>query len=277
MQDFCSATGARTRELHVVTTGDKIVDRALSEIGGKGLFIKEIEEAILEGRADCAVHSLKDVPPELAGGLELGCIPKRADPRDAIRTRSGCSFSELPRGAKVGTSSLRRIAQLKQHRPDLEFVPIRGNVDTRLRKCDEGEVDAVVLATAGLQRLGLESKITEILTPELCLPAVGQGALAIEHRSGDDTIRQLLSRVNDPETALIVAAERGVMRAVEGNCQIPVGAYAIREAERIFLRGMLADADGDNLRYAEARAPWPTSEEEATQFGWDLGQQLRRP
>lgn len=275
MQQFSSATGVVTRELHVVTTGDKIVDRALSEIGGKGLFIKEIEEAILEGRADCAVHSLKDVPPDLAQGLELGCIPKRADPRDAIRTRSGCSFSELPQGSKVGTSSLRRIAQLKQHRPDLEFIPIRGNVDTRLRKCDEGEVDAVVLATAGLQRLGLESKITEILTPELCLPAVGQGALAIEHRSDDDNIRKQLAQVNDRATELIVSAERGVMRAVEGNCQIPVGAYAVREGDGIFLRGMLADHDGSNLRYAETRAPWPADVAEAAQLGWNVGQQLR--
>jgi len=276
MNEFTDVTGCGTSELHVVTTGDKIQDRALNEIGGKGLFIKEIEEAILEGRADCAVHSLKDVPAELAPGLQLGCIPKRASALDAIKTRSGCSFAELPAGAKVGTSSLRRIVQLRASRPDLQFVPLRGNVDTRLRKCAEGQVDAVVLACAGLHRLGLADQITEVLSDQLCLPAVGQGALAIELRVGDEHVASLLEQLNDPQTALQVAAERGVMQAVEGNCQVPVAAYAVLGEDTLHLRGMLADPDGSNVRRAEVTVPRPSSDEEARQVGVELGQGLRR-
>ncbi len=275
MKDFTEATGTLTEELHVVTTGDRIVDRALNEIGGKGLFIKEIEEAILDRRADCAVHSLKDVPADLAPGLALGCIPRRASPHDVIKTRSGCKFDELPEGAKVGTSSLRRVVQLKARRPDLEFLPLRGNVDTRLRKCEEGLVDAVILARAGLQRLGLEQHITETLSDEWCLPAVGQGALAIELREGDERLASLLAQVNDRETELQVAAERGVMAAVEGNCQVPVAGYAVREGQDMFLRAMLAEPDGSNMRREEVRVAWPESSEAARQIGWDLGQRLK--
>ncbi len=275
MKDFTEATGTMTEELHVVTTGDRIVDRALNEIGGKGLFIKEIEEAILDRRADCAVHSLKDVPADLAPGLALGCIPRRASPHDVIKTRSGCKFDELPERAKVGTSSLRRVVQLKARRPDLEFLPLRGNVDTRLRKCEEGLVDAVILARAGLQRLGLEQHITETLSDEWCLPAVGQGALAIELREGDERLASLLAQVNDRETELQVAAERGVMAAVEGNCQVPVAGYAVREGQDMFLRAMLAEPDGSNMRREEVRVAWPESSEAARQIGWDLGQRLK--
>lgn len=275
MADFSRGTGRSTSELHVVTTGDRVQDRALSEIGGKGLFIKEIEEAILEGRADCAVHSLKDVPAELAPSLALACFPARADARDAFKSRTGVGFASLPKGARVGTSSLRRIVQLRQRRPDLQFVPLRGNVDTRLRKCEEGEVDAVILATAGLTRLGLAHHITEVLEPEVCLPAIGQGALAIETRAEDANMRALLARLNDPVTELLVAAERGVMVAVEGSCQVPVAGYAVQRAGELWLRGFLAEADGSNPREQQVQVPWPKSASDAHQVGLALGAKLR--
>jgi hydroxymethylbilane synthase len=263
-------------ELHVTTTGDRIQDRALSEVGGKGLFIKEIEEALLDKRADIAIHSLKDVPAELAPGLSIACVPPREDPRDVIFTAGGSSFLELPRGAKVGTSSLRRMVQLRAARPDLEFVPIRGNVDTRLRRCEEGVVDAVVLAFAGLKRLGLAERATVVIEPELCLPAIGQGALAIECRSDDASTKALLAPHEDVETARLVAAERGVMHAVEGNCQIPVAGYAIREHDGIWLRAMLAEADGSHLRRRELRAAWPSSVAAAFELGVALGTELKQ-
>jgi hydroxymethylbilane synthase len=276
MADFQRATGASVAELHVVTTGDRVQDRALSEIGGKGLFIKEIEEAILERRADMAVHSLKDVPAEIAPGLAIGCIPKRADARDVVKTRSGVKFLDLPSGARVGTSSLRRVVQLRLARPDLQFVPLRGNVDTRLRKCDAGEVDAVVLAHAGLTRLGLEGHISEVLAPELCLPAIGQGALAIEIRDDDDALRELLLPVHDVVTALLVEAERGVMTAVEGSCQVPVAAFAEQVGDGLRLRSLLAEPDGSRLRQREVTVAWPASPPEARAVGLALGRDLAR-
>lgn len=276
MREFTTATGVETRELHVTTTGDRIVDRALNQIGGKGLFIKEIEEALLEGTADVAVHSLKDVPAELAEGLRLACIPKREDARDVIKTRNGERFEELPAGARIGTSSLRRAVQLQRVRPDLSFVPLRGNVDTRLRKCEEGEVDAVILAAAGLNRLGFRERYTHVLEPEVCLPAVGQGALGIEIRVGDERVAQWLAAVNDPDTEIAVAAERGVMLAVEGSCQVPVGAYAVREgASGLWLRGLLAEADGSKLRALEQHTSWPSTAAEAFEVGRELGQRLK--
>lgn len=268
--------GLDVSELHVVTSGDKIVDRALSDIGGKGLFVKEIEEAILDGRADIAVHSLKDVPAELAPGLELSCIPKREDPRDVIVTRSGCRFLDLPLGSKLGTSSLRRRFQLLQKRPDLVVLPVRGNVDTRLRKCREGVVDAVVLAAAGLRRLGLEEQVTETLETDVCLPAVGQGALAVEQRRGDQPTAEMVGRLRDKATALCVAAERGVMLAVEGNCQTPVAALAELRGEGVRLRAFLAEPDGSRPRSAEKVFPRPASEGEAHTFGQQLGAELKR-
>jgi hydroxymethylbilane synthase len=263
-------------ELHVTTSGDRIQDRSLAEIGGKGLFVKEIEESILNGQADIAVHSLKDVPAQLLSELTLGCFPKRADPRDVIVTRTGCSFAELPAGSKVGTSSLRRRVQLEARRPDLEFPSIRGNVDTRLRKCEEGTVDAIVLARAGLLRLGLQAKATEVLEPEVCLPAVGQGALAVEHRQGDTRVMELLAPLQDDETLLRVQAERGVMVAVEGNCQLPVAAYAERKGDQLWLRAMLAEPDGSNVRRADRTVPWPDSAATAFELGSELGSALKR-
>ncbi|MBK7585995.1 MAG: hydroxymethylbilane synthase [Myxococcales bacterium] len=267
--------GLLIEEKHVVTTGDRIQDRPLTEIGGKGLFIKEIEEALLDHSADVAIHSLKDVPAELAPSLTIGCIPVREDPRDVIVTRSGQKLAELPSGAKLGTSSLRRAIQLGLARPDLEIVPLRGNVDTRLRKCAEGVVDAIVLARAGLVRLGLADRATEIIEPEVCLPAVGQGALAVEMRTGDESTAAILSVLADRETAICVAAERGVMQAVEGSCQMPVAAYSIRSGDELYLRGFLAEPDGTKLRRREARIAFPTSEAEAARFGAELGRELR--
>lgn len=262
-------------ELHVVTTGDRIADRPLSEIGGKGLFLKEIEEALIDGRADLAVHSMKDVPPELHPGLTIGCVPRREDPRDVLISRTGKRFDELPAGAKLGTSSLRRAVQARALRPDMEVVPLRGNVGTRIRKCREGEVDAVLLARAGINRLLRENEVTQTLDPEEFLPAVGQGALAIEHRADDREMRTLLEPLQDSETALAVAAERGVMAAVEGDCKTPVAAFACREGEQLWLRGLLADPDGARLQRAEVRVAWPSSTQEAAEVGYELGRRLK--
>jgi hydroxymethylbilane synthase len=264
------------RELHVTTTGDRVQDRSLQSIGGKGLFIKEVEEAVLSGRADFAVHSMKDVPAECAPTLVVGCIAAREDPRDVAVTREGCLLADLPPGARVGTSSLRRRVQLQVFRPDFEVVPLRGNVDTRLRRCREGVVDAVVLARAGLARLGLLEQASETLDPDLCLPAVGQGALAVEHRATDVELRELLEPLTHSDTAIAVAAERGVMLAVAGSCQIPVAALAVRHEAEIWLRGMLAEPDGSRLRRAERRLSWMSSDAEAHQLGLDLGRELRR-
>lgn len=268
-------TGLELDELHVVTTGDRIQDRSLAEIGGKGLFIKEIEEAILDGRAALAVHSLKDVPAELAPALCLSCIPPREDPHDVLVSRSGQTFEELPSGSVIGTSSLRRQALLTAWRSDIETVPLRGNVDTRLRKCREGQVDAVVLAAAGLRRLGLQDQITQVLPAERCLPAVGQGALAIETRDDDEATRALLAAVNDEATMLTTRAERGVMAAVEGSCQLPVAAYALRDGDELWLRGFLAEPDGSRARSRELRDAWPTTPEAAWSVGHELGLQLK--
>ncbi|MEZ4439382.1 MAG: hydroxymethylbilane synthase [Polyangiaceae bacterium] len=261
-------------EVHVVTSGDKFVDRPLQALGGKGLFIKEIEEALLEGRADFAVHSIKDVPAELAEGLTLVSIPMREDPRDVLVSKSGAPLAELPKGAKVGTSSLRRKCMLHRSRPDLEIGPLRGNVDTRLRKLEEGEVDAIVLAYAGLRRLGLGDRATEVLDPEVMLPAVGQGALGIECRAGDDEVAARIVKTQDPETRLRVTAERAFMAAVGGSCQLPVAAYAERDGDELWLRAMLADADGSRPRFAERRTPWSDDVEAAAALGHELGREL---
>jgi hydroxymethylbilane synthase len=270
------ATGVSVQELQIVTSGDREQRTPLSQIGGKGLFIKEIEEALVDGRAHVAVHSMKDVPGALAPGCRIACVPRRADPRDALVLRRARSFEALPRGARVGTSSLRRGLQLKRWRPDIEIVPLRGNVDTRLRKCEEGEVDAAVLALAGLVRLGLAERVTEILPPERCLPAVGQGALAIEIRD-EPSIAEAVGKLADPETTMSVSAERGIMIAAEGSCQIPIAGYAVREGAELFLRGMLAEADGTRPRWLERRVPWPASVEEAEAIGREMGRELRGP
>ena len=268
--------GLAIDELLVVTSGDKTQDKPLQDIGGKGLFIKELEEALLDGRAHFAVHSIKDVPAELAPGLSLACVPKREDPRDVLVTRGGVKLADLPAGARVGTSSLRRAVAILAARPDLRAEPVRGNVDTRLRKVDDGSYDAVVLALAGLKRLGWQDRATEILDVDVSLPAIGQGALGIECREGDEETRAVLARMSDPETSICVAAERAVMAAVEGSCRLPVAAFAVRDGDRIHLRGLLADPDGSNLRRGERSAAFPADPREAERIGRDLGQELKQ-
>jgi hydroxymethylbilane synthase len=267
--------GLAVDELQIVTSGDQTQDKPLQDIGGKGLFIKELEEALLDGRAHFAVHSIKDVPAVLAPGLALACIPPREDPRDALVTRTGQKLAELPPGARIGTSSLRRAVSILEARPDLKAEPVRGNVDTRLRKVQEGQFDATVLALAGLKRLGWADRATEILPTSVSLPAIGQGALGIECRDGDEETRALLARLADPETTICVSAERAVMAAVDGSCRLPVAAHAVRDGAEIHLRGMLADPDGTRLRRGERRASWPSSPADAERLGHDLGAELK--
>lgn len=262
-------------ELPITTTGDRIQDKSLADIGGKGLFIKEIEEALLVGKADIAVHSMKDLPADLAPGLVVACVPERQDARDAFISRRSARLAELPLGSRVGTSSLRRAVQLGISRSDLEIVPLRGNVDTRLRRSEEGAVDAVILACAGLARLGWADRITERLAPADCLPAVGQGALAIECRENDEFVRSLLGQLSHVETSVAVAAERGVMRSTGGNCHVPLAAYAERLGERLWLRGLLAEPSGKHVRRAETKVLWPGSEAEAVRIGEQLGLELK--
>jgi len=232
----------------MVTQGDRIQDRSLASIGGKGLFIKELEFAIEEHRADIAVHSMKDVPADLPPGFAIGAVLTRADPRDALITRDGAArIEDLPRGARVGTSSLRRQAQLCALRPDLKIEALRGNVDTRLRKLDEGDMAAIVLACAGLIRLGLESRITGRVDPRQCLPAVTQGIIGIECREGDSPTLALLEALEDPATRLVMEAERAFSRRLGGSCQSPIAAYAELHADQIELHGLVAEPDGSRL------------------------------
>ena len=247
----------------IKTTGDAIRDRPLSELGGKGLFTKEIEEALLDGRAHLAVHSLKDLPTELPEGLVLAAIPEREDPRDAM---VGRTLANLPLGAKVGTSSLRRAAQLRQLRPDLQVESIRGNLDTRLRKLDEGQYDAILLAAAGLKRLGWGDRIAEILSPEQMCPAVGQGALAIEARAGFEGVAML----DHADTRTAVLAERGVLGALGGGCQVPIGAYATVSEGRVHILAIVAAPDGTQVIRAEAEGP----SAEASLIGASLAAEL---
>jgi hydroxymethylbilane synthase len=274
-----AAPGNAFEELQVVTSGDRIQDRPLSEVGGKGLFVKEIEEALLDGRADFAVHSIKDVPAHLPEGLLLACVPTRADPRDALVSPRHGTLEALPQAATVGTSSLRRSVSLLRLRPDLRVVPLRGNVDTRLRKVDGGECDAIVLAYAGLLRLGLAARATEVLSIDASLPAPGQGALGVECRAADASTRALLAQVAHAETAVCVAAERGVMRALEGDCKTPIAAHARRVTaaggDRLHVRAFVAAPDGSGHREGEADVAWPSAEADASLLGESLGARLR--
>lgn len=211
----------------IITKGDRILDVTLSKVGGKGLFVKEIEQAMLEREIDMAVHSMKDMPSELPEGLINGAVPKRVDPRDVLISNGGVTLDELPPGARVGTSSLRRSSQLAALRPDLVIEPVRGNIDSRLRKLESGEYDAILLAAAGLMRMGWEDRVSAYLPTEVCLPAVGQGALGIECRADDADLRKLLALYNDADTALTVAAERTFLGALNGGCQVPIGAHAV--------------------------------------------------
>lgn len=245
----------RVELVRITTKGDKILDAPLSKVGGKGLFVKEIEEALLRKEVDLAVHSMKDVPAELQKDLEISVYPKREDPRDAFVSRQFSTVKELPQGASVGTSSLRRSAQLLHMRPDLHIVPLRGNVDTRLRKLESGDLQAIVLAAAGLNRLGLAHRITAPLPPESVLPAIGQGVLGLETREGDQETQHLISFLNDPDTELAARAERSFLKTLEGGCQVPVAGYARVEGDLIILRGMVAELDGSKVLRQEIRGP----------------------
>lgn len=236
------------------TQGDKILDAPLAKIGGKGLFVKELEQALLDGRADIAVHSMKDVPVEFPEGLGLVTICEREDPADAFVSNTYASLDALPKGAIVGTSSLRRRCQLLQARPDLDIRDLRGNVGTRLAKLDAGQYDAVVLAAAGLIRLGLADRIRHKLDHALSLPAAGQGAVGIECRLADDRIRALLAPLHHEPTALCVRAERAMNAALQGGCQVPIAAFAVLADEQLQLRGRVGDVDGSQLLRAEASA-----------------------
>ncbi len=231
----------------IQTSGDKIVDVPLAKIGGKGLFVKEIEEALLAGEIDLAVHSMKDVPAQLPEGLEILCVPPREDSRDALISRDGGSFHMLKNGAQIGTASLRRQAQLLHARPDLHITMLRGNLDTRLRKLREGQFDAIVLAAAGLHRLAWSQNITEYLPPLLCLPAIGQGALGIEGRSHDQFVRSILAKLDDPATHTTVLAERAFLQRLEGGCQVPIAASANLVDEQLVLDGLVASVDGKTV------------------------------
>jgi len=235
-------------ELEIIkTTGDKIQDVALAKVGTKGMFTKEIEEALAEGRVDLAVHSLKDLPTTLAGPFEIAAITERVDPRDAFLSLKYNSVRELPQGARVGTSSLRRQAQLMQFRPDLAIFPLRGNVDTRVRKLEEGEYDAIILAAAGLKRLGKTQHIKEIIEPEIMCSAAGQGALGIEIRLGDETTRKHLEFLNDEPSRMATVAERALLNQLGGGCQVPIGAFAEVTDGVVKMTAICARPDGTEL------------------------------
>ena len=257
----------------ITTTGDRIQDRTLAEVGGKGLFTKEIEEALLAGRIDVAVHSMKDVPTWLPDGLEISTILPREDPRDAIISTGGQDLAGLPAGAVVGTASLRRQAQVLMTRPDLKVVPLRGNVQTRLRKLAEGQVDATLLATAGLNRLGMGDKVSAVLAPEDMLPAVAQGAIGLEIRSEDAVTRNTLAALDDPDSAIRVAAERACLAVLDGSCRTPIAAFAELEAEGadLRLRALVVLPDGSEAHRSERRGPVS----EAAALGRDAGAELR--
>jgi hydroxymethylbilane synthase len=253
------------------TTGDRVQNRLLAEIGGKGLFAKEIEEALLGGWIDLAVHSLKDMETWLPHGLVIACVPPRDDPRDAFVSASGARLASLPNGAKVGTASLRRQAQLLRHRPDLSILPIRGNVNTRLSKMEDGEVDALVLALCGLERLDLSRRASEILSREVMLPAVGQGALAVECRTADETVRQFVEPLHDPISAACVAAERAMLAALDGSCRTPIAGLAETDGDHLTIEGLLLEEDGSR----EIRARLKGGIDDAARLGGELGSELR--
>lgn len=239
----------------LVSKGDKILDVPLAKVGGKGLFVKELETAMLDGEADIAVHSMKDVPMEFPAGLGLAVICQREDPRDAFVSNTYPSLADLPQGAVVGTSSLRRQAQLLERRPDLQIKFLRGNVNTRLAKLDAGDYDAIILAAAGLIRLGFHDRIAEYLMTDVSLPAGGQGAVGIECRTDDDATKALIAPLHHELSAQQVTAERAMNRRLEGGCQVPIGCFAIHQEGQLFLRGLVASTDGKRILRDEIRGP----------------------
>jgi hydroxymethylbilane synthase len=254
----------------ITTKGDRILDVPLAKVGGKGLFVKEIEDALLAGEVDLAVHSMKDVPTELPEGLHIGIIPLREIPQDAFVSARYASLDALPHGAKVGTSSLRRKSQLAALRPDLTIVDLRGNIDTRLRKLDEGLFDAILLAGAGLNRMGLQHRITTLLSAEQMLPAIGQGSLGIELRRNDQDLLQILQFLHDADTAVTVSAERAFLLRLEGGCQVPIGAHALLTGDTITLTGLIAAVDGRDIIKETITGP----AEQAALLGTTLAESL---
>jgi hydroxymethylbilane synthase len=261
--------GLEVRLHELVTKGDKILEVPLAEVGGKGLFVKEIEDALLAGEAEIAVHSMKDLPAVLAPGLVVAAVPEREDPRDALCSKKARSLADLPKGARVGTSSLRRGAQLKALRPDLRIEMVRGNVETRLRK-GETELDAVVLAYAGLRRLGLAGRASYVFGPDEMLPAVAQGALALEARADDAATLGRLARLEHPETRVRVEAERGFLRRLEGGCQVPLAGHAVVKDGQVVLRGLVSSLDGTRVVKGERSGPAA----EAARIGEALAEEL---
>ncbi len=270
---------ARLREAHpglevqlitLTTRGDKILDAPLAKVGGKGLFVKELEQGMLEGRADVAVHSMKDVPVEFPDGLHLPVILEREDPRDAFVSERFSHFGELPEGARVGTSSLRRQMQLRELRSDLEIRDLRGNVNTRLAKLDRGDYDAIVLASAGLKRLGMAERIAESLGPDVMLPAIGQGAIGIECRRGDHSIEELMAPLDDRDTHIRVDAERSMNARLAGGCQVPIAGYAELSGNELRLWGLVGKPDGSQTIRGEVVGP----SARASELGQNLAEDL---
>ncbi len=262
--------GLQVELLGMTTQGDKILDSPLAKIGGKGLFVKELEVSMLEGHADIAVHSMKDVPVEFPQGLHLAVICKREDPRDAFVSNNHKALNDLPQGARVGTSSLRRQCQLRAIRPDLKILDLRGNVNTRLKKLDEGQYDAIILAAAGLIRLGFNDRITQFIDTDTSLPAIGQGAVGIECRSNDPRINELLAPLNDTITQIRVLAERAMNNRLEGGCQVPIAGHATLEGDTIILRGLVGQPDGSKIIRGETQGAAADAETLGTRLADDL-------
>ncbi|MFI3197401.1 MAG: hydroxymethylbilane synthase [Methylococcaceae bacterium] len=243
--------GVRTQLVKMVTRGDKILDAPLAKVGGKGLFVKELEQGMLEGVADIAVHSMKDVPVDFPGGLHLASILTREDPTDAFVSNHYASLNALPANARIGTSSLRRECQIKEKFPDAQVMPLRGNVNTRLAKLDAGDYDAIILASAGLKRLGMANRITQSLDASVSLPAIGQGAIGIECRIDDVEINDMLAALHDAETGLCVVAERAMNARLNGGCQVPIAGFALLQGEQLFMRGLVGNPDGSVIYRSE--------------------------
>lgn len=261
--------GVRTEIVVIKTSGDRFLDTPIKAIGGKGIFVKEIEDALLRNEIDLAVHSMKDLPTEIPLGLTVAAVPEREDPRDVLVNLGHKPLRHLPAGGRIGTGSLRRRAQLLNYRPDLSLVAIRGNIDTRLKKLERGDVDGLVMAVAGLRRLGWEDRVTEYIPPEICLSAVAQGALALESRDGDPAVARV-AFLHHPSTAAEVQAERAFLRRLGGGCQIPVGARAWMTGGQIRLMGMIADIDGIKLFRGEISG----RAEDSENLGHDLAERL---
>lgn len=262
--------GVEVEIVIIKTKGDKILDVALSKIGDKGLFTKEIENQLLMGEIDIAVHSMKDLPSEITPGLIIGAVLEREIPQDVLITRDNLTLDKLPQGAVIGTSSLRRIAQIKALRPDIKTVDLRGNVDTRIRKMQELELDGIILAYAGVKRLGLDNYITEIVDSEKILPAVGQGAIAVEVRENDNETMEIISCINHVPTALATTAERAFLRTLEGGCQVPIAALARIENDQLCLQGLIASLDGDKVYKSSLKG----DAKEAQNLGISLARKL---